>query len=320
MRPGRLQPSAVEPLSRQAWERVETRLFERLSRGEHQPSPNVSVRSPAPVRVWLGAAALALTGTVLLWLVLDTLHHGSEAVAPVVAPLAAPVVSRPLEPLAPAAPLRSDSEITRIVTSSAETHTTLGEAALTLSANSDVRVRGSDERGWLVELERGEVQCEVAPRHGRPAFVVQAGETRVRVVGTRFSVAREGDGATVSVREGQVQVESGKAQVLLGPGERWPPAGTQPKARASKQSPESARARFERAARLEPSQPEKALRLYADLVKTRGPWAANALYAQARLESERGNRERARALLQRYLARYPKGVNAPDVRALLERP
>ncbi len=320
MKPGRLQPSFVEPLSRQAWERVETRLFERLGRGEHLPSANVSVRGPAPVRIWIGAAALVLTGTVLLWLVLDTLHHVDTLHR------AAPVATAPLAPapMAAHAPVvapapRTASEVTRIVTTSAETRTTLGDAALTLAADSDVRVRGNDSEGWLIELERGEVECEVAPRRGRAAFVVQAGETRVSVVGTRFSVRRAGDSVSVSVREGHVQVESGKRVALLGPGERWPAASAEPPARASRHGSPSARTRFERAARLEASEPEKALRIYAELARARGPWAANALYAQARLESERGQRERARALLQRYLARYPKGVNAQDVRALLER-
>lgn len=326
MKPGRLQPSFVEPLSRQAWERVETRLFERLGRGEHLPSANVSVRGPAPVRVWLGAAALVLTGTVLLWLMLDTLHHGAAPVASSpLTPIAAPIVARPAadhfaRSRAPAPAPRADSEITRIVTTSAETRTLLGEAALTLAADSDVRVRGSDSEGWVIELTRGQIECEVAPRRGRPAFVVQAGDARVSVVGTRFSVAREGDSAAVSVREGQVRVESGKLVALLGPGDRWPAASMEPKkGSAPRHASEAARTRFERATRLEASEPEKALRIYAELAKVKGPWAANALYAQARLESERGRHERARALLQRYLARYPKGVNAEDVRALLER-
>jgi hypothetical protein len=209
------------------------------------------------------------------------------------------------------------------VTTSAETRTMLGEAALTLAADSDVQVRGNDDQGWLIQLERGRVECEVAPRQGRPAFVVQAGETRVSVVGTRFSVTREGDGAAVSVRQGQVRVESGATRVLLGPGDRWPAAGAEPKRdrakRPARQNDETARARFERAAQLEASEPEKALRIYAELAKAKGPWAQNALYAQARLTSELGQDELARLLLRRYLARYPKGGNAQDVRALLER-
>jgi transmembrane sensor len=183
----------------------------------------------------------------------------------------------------------------------------------------------------LVRLEAGRIDCEVAPRLGRPAFVVEVAETRVTVVGTRFSVARTGEHVSVNVREGHVRVSSGGAEVLLGAGERWPePAsGSQlsapvkesarvaagrapsPSARA-----DSAQRRFERAARLEASDPSAAIAIYAELARRAGPWAANALYAQARLEMERGRPERARPLLQRYLRRHPKGLNVSDVRAL----
>jgi hypothetical protein len=78
-----------------------------------------------------------------------------------------------------------------------------------------------------------------------------------------------------------------------------------------------ARARFERAARLEASAPDLALTLYDELARSRGPWSANALYAQARLEFERGALPKAKALLVRYLQRHPSGVNAVDVRELL---
>jgi len=49
------------------------------------------------------------------------------------------------------------------------------------------------------------------------------------------------------------------------------------------------------------------------------PMIEHALYAQARLELELGHTGRARTLLERYLARYPSGVNAEDARALLRR-
>ena len=76
---------------------------------------------------------------------------------------------------------------------------------------------------------------------------------------------------------------------------------------------------FNRAARLESKNPRAALAIYRDLARGKGPWAANALYAQARLELELGHSERAKRLLERYLERHPRGLNAPDVRELLER-
>jgi transmembrane sensor len=199
-----------------------------------------------------------------------------------------------------------------------------------------VHVTGSDAVGWLVRLDRGEVAFEVAPRRGRPAFVVQAGETQVTVVGTRFTVVRDGSAARVSVLEGHVQVDSTGSHVMLAPGDSWPPATTldelpelddtpsEPpvkrhgtKRRAPARS--AAGERFEKAARLEATDPEAALGIYRKLVRGRGRWAANALYAEARLELERGRRERSRELLQRYLVRYPAGANGSDVRTLLER-
>jgi Tfp pilus assembly protein PilF len=112
-------------------------------------------------------------------------------------------------------------------------------------------------------------------------------------------------------------VASGSLELMLGPGEQWPapPVASHKYSRAA--ASQRARERFERAARLEASAPGKALTLYDDLAQSRGPWSANALYAQARLEFERGARAKAKALLLRYLQRYPSGVNALDVRKLL---
>jgi hypothetical protein len=77
--------------------------------------------------------------------------------------------------------------------------------------------------------------------------------------------------------------------------------------------------RFARAARLEARDPEGAIALYRRVGASGGAWSANALYAEARLELERGRRERAVALLQRYLRRHPRGANASDVAGLLKR-
>jgi hypothetical protein len=165
--------------------------------------------------------------------------------------------------------------------------------------------------------------------------VVQAGATRVTVVGTRFSVQRAGAETRVSVTEGRVQVDSGGEHLLLGPGESWPKPGpsaappepaeveaepieAEPPAAHSK-ARAHAQQRFDRAARLESKDPRAALAIYHSLARGRGPWAANALYAEARLELELDHPKRAERLLRRYLSRHPRGLNAPDVRKLLER-
>lgn len=61
------------------------------------------------------------------------------------------------------------------------------------------------ETGRDVWLEKGEAYFEVAHLNGRP-FVVHAGNRTVTVLGTKFSVRRDGDKVTVSVVEGRVRV------------------------------------------------------------------------------------------------------------------
>ncbi|HQR04852.1 MAG: FecR domain-containing protein [Proteobacteria bacterium] len=56
-----------------------------------------------------------------------------------------------------------------------------------------------------VDLRRGEAYFEVQRDPGRP-FVVRAGSSEVRVVGTRFSVHRDGERLEVIVTEGRVKV------------------------------------------------------------------------------------------------------------------
>jgi hypothetical protein len=74
---------------------------------------------------------------------------------------------------------------------------------------------------------------------------------------------------------------------------------------------------FELAAQLEIRDPEAALRIYGELAAGEDGWAASALFASARLESERGQAQLARELCETYLHRFPRGPNADDARTLL---
>lgn len=56
-----------------------------------------------------------------------------------------------------------------------------------------------------IELARGEVWFQVAKDRTRP-FVVDAGEVRVKAVGTAFAVHRTGTGVDIQVTEGTVEV------------------------------------------------------------------------------------------------------------------
>ena len=79
------------------------------------------------------------------------------------------------------------------------------------------------------------------------------------------------------------------------------------------------RERFQSAVALEVRDPLAAARIYRELASGSGPWAANALFAEARLSTERGQPDAAQALLSLYLERFPSGPNADDARALLGR-
>jgi transmembrane sensor len=77
-----------------------------------------------------------------------------------------------------------------------------------------------------VRLERGEAMFEVTKNPDRP-FIVQAGEERVRVLGTTFTVRNDGRKVAVVLVEGRVEVtretprQSRPAPVaVLAPGER----------------------------------------------------------------------------------------------------
>ncbi|MBX3565579.1 MAG: FecR domain-containing protein [Sphingomonas sp.] len=63
--------------------------------------------------------------------------------------------------------------------------------------------RDAEREVWL---DRGEAYFEVAHDRNRP-FVVHAGNRQVTVLGTKFSVRRDGDKVTVFVREGRVRVD-----------------------------------------------------------------------------------------------------------------
>jgi TolA-binding protein len=97
---------------------------------------------------------------------------------------------------------------------------------LMLSTGTRARVLSMRPDEVRVRLERGQVDCEVAPDRAR-RFVVEADEFEVVVTGTRFTVnsAGEADASSVavSVEHGSVQVWEPPHRLLaaLGAGQRW---------------------------------------------------------------------------------------------------
>ncbi len=308
----------IEPLSADRWERIEEELFDKLD-APAQKAPRASVR-PRVRAAWplVLAGAAAAAAAALVW-------HAT--------------VPAPATDLGPS----------RFATHGDTSHVDLNGASLDVSPESVVVVSGDDERGMLLVLDRGSVTCDVAPRHGRAPFVVQAGEVRVRVVGTHFTVRREGDSASVEVERGTVEVSAHGEIALVTQGESWPSAhAVAPRAPAPDPSgpaepapaaasadgptasasarPSPARAKpqtsqelYESAMEMEVRRPDQAMAIYRDLARGEGPWAANGLYAAGRLEADRGHRAEARALLNDYLLRFPRGTNAEDARQLLKR-
>lgn len=80
---------------------------------------------------------------------------------------------------------------------------------ITLNTASRIRVEltGTERRA---ELQRGEAFFDVARDSSRP-FVVTAGRKRIVVLGTKFSVRRDGEDIRVVVTEGAVQLENADA-------------------------------------------------------------------------------------------------------------
>jgi transmembrane sensor len=93
--------------------------------------------------------------------------------------------------------------------------------AIRLDTDTRVKVafRGGERR---VQLAHGQAFFDVAHDPARP-FIVDAGPMRVRAVGTRFDVRRDGAEAKVTLVEGIVQVRSSSASAnawTLKPGEQ----------------------------------------------------------------------------------------------------
>ncbi len=89
---------------------------------------------------------------------------------------------------------------------------------LHLAPHTIVKVRGgpSDRVGFA--LETGRATWDIRPR-GPRAWVVDAGSIAVRVLGTSFSVGRDGVHVDVSVARGKVRVEGPHMSAELGAGE-----------------------------------------------------------------------------------------------------
>jgi len=307
----------VPPLSDLGRQRIRQAVFDRLDR-----EVLVQPAAPQPARrrtILLAAVGVAAAAAVALLLIRDGAND--RPVARVPSP-------------------------SRITTGESPSQVAVGDARITAGPHAALMVTEAGDAGVQVLIERGRIEFAVAPRGERPPFVVLAADVRVEVIGTVFTVARDGDDVTVAVAKGIVRVTRGGEEAHVAAGQSWPapvePAVEPPEeaeltfepepakaARAKRKSheqppvstepaPPTSRERYEAAVAAEKTRPEEALATYRALAAEGGEWADNALFAEARLELDLGRKDAARRSLSAYLRRYPRGANAGLARALLD--
>lgn len=297
----------IEPLSDVAWARVERGLWSRL---DAAPQPE---RPPPSPRRWIWVAAPLVAAMAIVFLVTrdrsDNVEH----------------------------PIPETADVRVVAPATAATTATFDDAHIELAPASAVVMRR--DRPATV-LERGAAWFSVAPRIDRPPFTVLAGDTTVRVLGTRFRVARHDDRVTVEVDHGRVEVQLRDRVQILGAKQHWSsdapervetdlspspppvkptipdpvpvPKPAEPKPRVDDQ------AKFEQLSVLEKRDPQAAITGYLEIAQRGSKWAPNALFAAARLAADRKD-PRAEQLLTGYLKRFPKHANADDALELLAR-
>jgi len=208
------------------------------------------------------------------------------------------------------APLAStDPEPARVVAGSSPSAVTFADAHIALDAQSAITMDQKSGKP-VTTLEYGAAWFEVAPRGERAPFEVIAGDLDVKVIGTRFRVARSGEHVEVAVDHGTVEVHYEGKLTTLHDHEQW--ASDDLSSFATPTATTPSEADYQAVAQHE------TIHGYLELARGQGRWAEVAFYAAARLAADQHD-TRARALLELYLHRFPSGANATDARQLLTR-
>jgi len=184
-------PPGVPPLADSALHRIERGVFATL---DARPLDTGETRAPRRRVLALAMAGAAAAGALFVTRVGRDGRHGD------------------------APPARA-----QISTTTSGSHIAITGATLDVAPQSAVSFGGGRDGAVVVVLDRGTVTCEVAPRSKAAPFIVEAGETRVTVIGTRFSVHRVGTHATVAVEHGLVEVADTNMTELVHAGERFRP-------------------------------------------------------------------------------------------------
>lgn len=113
------------------------------------------------------------------------------------------------------------SEGARVAAAAEATTVTLDDGSVVaLQPHTSVRGAARSDHDLALEIEHGEAHFDVAHDPTR-SFRVVSGDVEVRVIGTAFTVAREGGRVRVVVDRGRVEVRRGDDVTVLGPGDEW---------------------------------------------------------------------------------------------------
>lgn len=194
----RLGPPPVEPLSDVAWARVERHVFSRVPEGTVTSAAAARDTRPEPRSKWL-------------WLAVPL----AAAAAAMVAFYGRTDKPQPATPVAAVEP-----EPARVVAGASPSAVTFGDAHMMLDAQSALTIAPK-----AVTLEYGGAWFEVTPRDDKQPFVVVAGDLNVKVVGTRFRVARTAEHSEVEVDHGVVEVRYHGKLTTLHAHEHWTSEG-----------------------------------------------------------------------------------------------
>jgi len=181
---GPLGRPPIDPLSEVAWSRIERGVWARLDASAVPEGRRAR-------RWWLVALPVAAAGAVLA-LVVGLRGPGG----------------------------RGGAEPTRLVTGAAPSLASFGDAHVELDAATALLL-GHDTEHPTAWIEHGAAWFTVAPRGEHAPFVVRAGDATVRVLGTRFRVARSGELITVEVDHGLVDVQFRGVIASVAAHERW---------------------------------------------------------------------------------------------------
>jgi len=296
------------PVADSSQHRVEPRLFEQLdglraAQRARRVAPDRGARLPG----WAWGVAGAMALAIALLIVHRTGEHATSAAPSLV-----------------------------VTPAGGSSRFTIDDAVIEAGSDTSVEVATDAAGGITLSLARGSIDCDVAPRHGRPFHVI-AGDVTVEVVGTRFTVVRRPE-VQVDVAHGKVRVRANGRDAFVAAGERWPAVATaavapvpapdespaaptvpaqRPEPPVTDQprnspTPASSRDAFVAAQRLEAHAWPQAARAYRTIARGGDRWAALALYSLAELDAAHDHAADALAVLDEYQRRFPKGASAED--------